>query len=96
MGLIAGVALGIKALADQPGGSYVTGRDGMYSDLVQQVDSAHAEAIAADVSFAVAAAAGITCAYFWFRPHGAAGGSTATVSAAPLQKGVAFLVGGTL
>jgi tetratricopeptide (TPR) repeat protein len=97
-GLLAGVTLGIKALVDQPGISYVTGRDGTHDDLLQQVDQAHTEAVAADVSFTIAAAAGIACAYlFWSRPHSRPGtAKSATVSAAPLPKGLAIVVGGSL
>jgi hypothetical protein len=97
-GLLAGITLGIKALVDQPGISYVTGRDGTHDDLLQQVDQAHTEAVAADVSFTIAAAAGLACAYlFWSRPHSSPGTArAATVSAAPLPKGLAFVVGGSL
>jgi hypothetical protein len=95
-GLLVGTILGIKALADQPGNSFVAGRDGTHDDLASQVDGAHAEAVAADVAFGVAAVAGLACAYFyWFRPHATAMGAT-TVSAAPLQGGIALFVAGTL
>jgi hypothetical protein len=98
VGLLAGVTLGIKALADQPGSSYVTGRDGSYADLVNQVDGAHAEAVAADLAFGVAAVAGVACAYLlWGRPtRTATQVGTTTVSALPIPRGIAFSLGGHL
>jgi tetratricopeptide (TPR) repeat protein len=96
VGLIAGTTLGIKALADQAPSGFVTGRDGSYQDLVNQVDGAHAEAVAADVSFAVAAVAGLAFTYlFWFRSQGSPTVGT-TISAVPLQRGAALMLGGTL
>jgi tetratricopeptide (TPR) repeat protein len=97
VGIIAGTVLGVKALSDQPGSSYVTGRDGTYEDLVHQVDRAHGEAVAADIAFGVAAVAGLACAYFyWLRPHASASVGATTVSAAPIQSGLAFVLRGTL
>jgi hypothetical protein len=95
IGLVAGVVLGIKAVADRPG-DFVTGRDGSYSDLTGQVNAAHSEAVAADVSFGVAAVAGAACAYlYWLRPHTAAP-SRASISAGPLPGGGAVLLRGSL
>lgn len=96
-GLVAGTTLGIKALVDQPGGDFVTGRNGSYADLTRQVDGAHAEAVAADVAFVVAAAAGAAFAYlFWLRPHATHTVGATTVSAAPMQSGVAIAIAGSL
>jgi hypothetical protein len=97
-GLVVGVVMGAKALADQPASGFVTGRDGSYADLVHQTDVAHAEAVAADIGFGVAAAAGLASAYlFWSRSRAssAATGAT-TVSATPLEGGLALVLGGTL
>lgn len=99
VGLIVGATLGVKALVDKPGSDFVTGRDGSYDDLTRQVDQAHGEAVAADVAFGVAAAAGLAFAYlYWLRPHPHPSVGTTTVSAAPVltQRGIALCLGGTL
>jgi hypothetical protein len=93
---VTGVVVGIKAVADRPGSDFVTGRDGSYADLTGQIDSAHSEAVAADVAFGVAAVAGVVCGYlYWLRPH-AAPTSRASISAGPLPGGGAVLLRGSL
>lgn len=95
-----GTAMGIKATADQPTG-FVTGRDGSIQDLQNKQNTAHKEAIFADVGFGVSIAAGITATILYFaRPRdGAAAPPTtggATVSAAPITGGGALIVQGSL
>ena len=90
VGLLTGVVLGIKAVVDRPGSDFVTGRDGTYGDFTSQIDSAHSEAVAADIAFGVAAVAGLACGYlYWLRPHstGASGATNASISAGPLPGG---------
>jgi hypothetical protein len=94
--LLTGVVMGIKALADRPGDSFVTGRDGSNADLASQVDSAHSEAIAADVAYGVAAVAGAACAYLYFTGPRTPSTSRASVSAAPLPGGGVVLLRGAL
>ncbi|HLK37917.1 MAG TPA: hypothetical protein VKU41_14245 [Polyangiaceae bacterium] len=67
-----GVTLGVKAKVDQPGGDFVTGRDGSYADLASRADSAHREAVLADVGFATAIVGAALTAYLYFgRPRAA-------------------------
>ena len=97
-GLLTGVTLAVKATADSPASSFVTGRDGTYADLVSQTDTAHAEAVAADVAFSVGLAAGIACAYLYLTRPRASTPSTAApaVSATPILGGAAIVFRGTL
>jgi hypothetical protein len=97
-----GVVLGAKALADRPD-DFVTGVSGTYGDLLDRVHTAHEEAVAADVGFAVAAAAGVAAAVLFFArpsqaqdPTAAGARPSATVSAAPLLGGGAIFVQGSL
>jgi hypothetical protein len=100
VGLAFGTAMAVKATADQPTG-FVTGRDGTFADLQGRQNTAHREAVFADVGFGVSIAAGITAAVLYFaRPRDGAttppttGG--ATVSAAPITGGGALIVQGSL
>lgn len=98
VGLLVGTTLAVKALSDQPPTGFVTGRDGTYTDLVNQTDQAHAEAVAADVAFGVGIAAGLACGYlYWMRPHATpakVGGTS--ISASPLPGGAALVLRGTM
>ena len=93
---VTGVVLGIKAVADRPGDSFVTGRDGSNADLTSQVDSAHSEAIGADIAFGVAAVAGAACAYLYRTGPRTPSTSRASVSAGPLPGGGVVLLRGAL
>ena len=65
-----GVTLGVKAKADPPGADFVTGRDGSYADLESRADSAHREAVLADIGFATAVVGTAVAAYLYFgRPR---------------------------
>jgi hypothetical protein len=107
--LAAGAVLGIKALIDRPT-NFVTGVDGSYQDLVNRMHTAHEEAVAADVSFAVAVAAGLAATVLYLtrtRQHGdpsPAGTArpaskdrpSATVSIVPLAGGWGLFVQGSM
>lgn len=68
VGLGAGAFFGIRALdrRPDPGGGFVTGRDGTYADLVQRTDDAHRDAVIADVGFAVGIVGLATAAVLYF------------------------------
>jgi hypothetical protein len=100
--LVFGVVLGIKATSDRPT-NFVTGVDGSYSDLVDRVHTAHEEAVAADVGFGVAVAAGVAATILYLTrtrrtqdPSSAHGLPSATVSAGPLTGGGGIFVQGSL
>ena len=93
--------MAVKAKADQPPSDFVTGRDGTFADLKSSTDTAHREAVIADVGFGLSIAAGITAAVLYFgRTRDAGGGAKATslpsVSAVPLTGGGALIVQGSL
>jgi len=94
----AGTVLGIKALADKPPAGQVTGYNTSIQQLTSRTNTAHNEAIAADVCFGVAVAAAAVTAYLYLaRPRSTAPSTTGatTVSAAPLTGGGAFFVQGS-
>ena len=95
----AGTVLGIKALADKPPAGQVTGYNTSIQQLTGRTNTAHNEAIAADVCFGVAVAAAAVTAYLYLaRPRSTAPsttGATTTVSAAPLTGGGALFVQGS-
>jgi hypothetical protein len=100
--LVFGVVVGVKALFDRPT-HFVTGVDGSYSDLLDRVHTAHTEAVAADVGFGVAGAAGVAAAILYLTrtrrppdPSSARAWPPAIVSAAPLTGGAAIFVQGSL
>ena len=77
-----GTAFAIKALVDKPSAGFVTGRDGSYSDLQRAADTAHTEAIIADVGFGVGVAATAIAAYLYFsRPKTVASSPAASTRA---------------
>jgi len=86
----AGVVIGIKALSDKPTG-FVTGANGnTVSDLQNKVNSAHTEAIVADVCFigAGVAAAGAAVLYFArYRDDAPTGSNSTRLSVTPLVGG---------
>jgi hypothetical protein len=99
--LVFATVMAVKAKVDQPPSDFVTGKNGTYADLISRTDSAHREAIIADVGFGVSIAAGITAAVLYFgRTRDATGVAKSTwlpsVSAAPLTGGGALLVQGSL
>ena len=97
-GLGVGTVLGIKALADKPKSGFVTGRDGSYADLQRSADSAHTEAIVADIALGVGVAAAAVAAYLYFaRPKvvAAPSPSRASVSIAPTAGGGAIFLRGS-
>ncbi len=98
--IVFGTVMGVKAAADKPPAGIVTGQDGSYPDLQRRTDTAHREAVIADVGFGLSIAAGITAAVLYFaRPRdsaGAGGPGLSSVSAAPLTGGGALIVQGFL
>lgn len=99
--LVFGTVFAIKANSNRPPASgFITGRDGSYADLAGRADTAHKQAVLADVGFAVGALAGVGAALlFALRPKEGpkppTTGRQTTVSAAPLPGGGAIVVGGT-
>jgi tetratricopeptide (TPR) repeat protein len=97
VGLGVGTFFAFKALGDRPKTNFVTGKDGTYDDLQNQVSKAHREAIVADVGFGVGiVAAGIATYLFASRTKVAPSTSKgARVSVSPVPYGGAFVVQGT-
>jgi tetratricopeptide (TPR) repeat protein len=91
-GLLFGVVMGAKAIADRPPDNSVT----TYDELRSRVDRAHEEAILADIGFGVALVAGAATAYLYFgrRTTPAPGTGSATVSAVGWPSGGSLLVQG--
>jgi tetratricopeptide (TPR) repeat protein len=94
--------MGAKALHDNPSGTPVTGPGQTYptyADLVNQHDTAHAEAMVSDIAFGAAAVlAGVT-AYLYFArtrdPSAAPATGSTSVSVAPWTGGGAVFVQGS-
>jgi tetratricopeptide (TPR) repeat protein len=97
VGLGVGTTFGIKALADKPKSSFVTGRDGSYDDLQSKASSAHREAVVADVGLGVGVVAAAITAYLYFaRPKVTTTPSPrAQVWGSPMPGGGALVVQGT-
>jgi hypothetical protein len=98
LGLAFGVVMAVRAKIDEPPPTFVTGRDGTYADLVNRQDTAHREAVLADIGFGVAVAGAIATATLYFGRTRATPAPTAgstRVSAAPLAGGGAVLVQGS-
>jgi tetratricopeptide (TPR) repeat protein len=95
--LVVGIVLAAKAEQDKPPANYVTGKTGTYDNLVNRTNTAHQEAVAADISFVTAAVlAGVTTYLYLGRtrdPDPTAGSTS--VSAAPLAGGAALFVQGS-
>jgi tetratricopeptide (TPR) repeat protein len=99
-GLAFGVVLSVKAAHDKPPSTFVTGRDGTYTDFQNAQSTAHREAVMADIGFGVAAAGAAAAAVLFFtRPRipskVTTGGVTTNVSATPLAGGGAVFVQGS-
>jgi tetratricopeptide (TPR) repeat protein len=65
-GLAVGTIFAFKALGDRPKSGFVTGRDGSYAELQDQADTAHTEAIVADVALGVGVAFAVVTAVLYF------------------------------
>lgn len=65
-GVGVGAVFGVLALTGKPDDSFVTGRDGTYQGLQDDVDSAHGKALVSDVAFGVAAVALVATAFLYF------------------------------
>jgi|HubBroStandDraft_6_1064221.scaffolds.fasta_scaffold586831_2 tetratricopeptide (TPR) repeat protein len=98
-GLAFGTVMAVRAKIDQPAPNFVTGSsDGTYTDLVNQQNNAHREAILADIGFGVGFVGAVAAAYLYFARRPAAiakTGGHVTVSATPRTGGGAVFVGGS-
>jgi hypothetical protein len=93
-----GSYMAVTAKRTQPPATYVTGRDGSFSDLTQSLHTAHTEAVWADVGFGTALAAGLATTYLYFarsRPAVSTSARSTTVSAQPLSGGGTLVLKGT-
>jgi tetratricopeptide (TPR) repeat protein len=90
-----GTFMAIKATRDEPPSGFVTGRDGTYSDLVNEQHSAHSEAVLADVGFGVSVIAGTAAALLYFGRSRTAASVAAAVSVLPIAGGGAIHVQGS-
>ena len=98
-GLVWGTLWGIKATSDKPASGFVTGKNGTFTDLSNEVTKAHREAIFADIGFGVAIAGGVAAALlFALRPKDVPASPTGdkpSISAIPLRSGGALVFHGT-
>lgn len=94
-----GVVMGVKALEDRPAEGFETGPNGSYADLQSQQDTAHREAIVADLGFGGAAlgALATTVLYFARRRDPAAPTTTVgtRVAVSPFAGGGGLFVQGS-
>ena len=93
--LVFATVMSVKAKVDEPPTPFVTGRDGTYPELQSRTDTAHREAIFADVGFGLAIAAGITAAVLYFARTGDSpvpAPAPVTVSPTPLTGGGGLIV----
>lgn len=100
-GFTVGTIFGIKATSDKPAAGIKTGSGGMsFADVQAKQNTAHSEAILADVGFAVGIAATVTTAVLYFarmkKPVRAdePKSGNASVSAAVTPHGGGVLIGG--
>lgn len=102
-GIGAGTVFAIKALADKPRPGFVTGRDGSYTDLQRAADTAHTEAMIADVGFGVGIVAAALTAYLYFSrpkivplsPTAPTRAASTSLSVTPAPGGGALLLRGS-
>ena len=95
VGLGLGTTLGIVALANRPSKDFVTGVDGSYDDLKNKADSAHTQAIIADVGFGVGILAAAVTAYLYFGRTKEPAKHSISTSIAPVASGGVLLLGGS-
>ncbi|MDP9152278.1 MAG: tetratricopeptide repeat protein, partial [Myxococcota bacterium] len=89
-----GIVMAVKAVQDQPPSNSLTQPSGpTYSDLVNRVETAHTEAVLADVGFGAALVSAVAAAYLYFARPGVApaGRAPTTVSATPMERGGGML-----
>jgi tetratricopeptide (TPR) repeat protein len=106
-GLAFGIVMAVRAKLDEPAADLVTGPDKStgtyttYTDLINRQNTAHREAILADIGFGVAVVGAVaTASLFFARPRASARLTTGSVrstavSAAPLPGGGALFVQGS-
>ncbi len=101
-GFTVGTIFGIKATSDKPAAGFTTGSGGMsYASVQAKQDTAHSEAVLADVCFAVGIAATVSTAVLYFarmkKPHHveAPKGGETTISASVTPHGGGVLIGRT-
>jgi tetratricopeptide (TPR) repeat protein len=89
-----GIYFGLRATSDRPSG-FVTGVDGTFADLQSRTDTAHREAIEADVAFGVGALAAVGAALLYFgRTDAAPAKATSGLVVGPLRDGGAVFLRG--
>ncbi len=82
-----GIVLGVKALADRPT-NFVAGKTGTFQELESQQQSAHNEAIVADIGLGVGVAAAAVTAYLYFgRTKKPRDKTTTRVTVSPVASG---------
>jgi tetratricopeptide (TPR) repeat protein len=97
-----GVFFGLRALSERPKAGFVTGRDGSYTQLQNDANTAHHAAIVSDVGFAAGVVATGLAAYLYFgrtRPtssDGRDGGKTGDREPPVVLYGTAIPRGGAL
>lgn len=101
-GFTLGTIFGIKATSDKPAAGFTTGAGGMsFASVQAKQDSAHSEAVLADVCFAVGVVATVSTAVLYFarmknlHPAEAPKSGKASVSASVTAHGGGVLIGGT-
>jgi hypothetical protein len=94
-----GVVMGVRALEDRPAEGFETGLNGSYSELQSQQDTAHREAIMADVGFGGAALGALTTTVLYVARRRDPATPTSTVgtriAVSPFAGGGALLVQGS-
>jgi tetratricopeptide (TPR) repeat protein len=79
-----GITFGALALSNRPGSDFTTGRDGSYNDLQSRVDTAHTQAVVADIAFVAGAALAITTGILYFARSKPASTSAASTNGLPM------------
>ncbi len=99
VGLGLGATFGVLAMANRPANGFVTGRDGTYEDLQNKANSAHTQAIIADVGLGVGIVAAAVTAYLYFgrtkEPEQRKKSAAVTPAIAPVASGGVLLLGGS-
>ncbi|MEO6572874.1 MAG: tetratricopeptide repeat protein [Polyangiaceae bacterium] len=102
-GFAVGTIFGLKATSDKPAAGFTTGPGGMsFGDVQAKQNSAHSEAVLADIGFAVGIAATVTTAVLYFarnkKPHHAepaSGKASVSAGVTPHLHGGGVFIGGT-
>ena len=85
-----GAGVGIAAAVTNPGASAKTGPGVSVDDLTRAAQLAHREAVAADISFLISAAAAGAAVYLYLRPPSAASQAAPKVAAPKVAVGISL------